>query len=228
MSISDAPAPGAVTPGAQDASRCAPGRKLPRPPDEAMGAPAADSVRPLMDAPASSTADNHLTITGRSDADPVNTRERLLRLLVLGGAATGPIALDPAQLNFTDLAGLRTLNTIERHVSADGASVRVAAVSPWLARLLKRAGPRRAKPHSPIAPILDGLGLVAPTPIPDIATDTPPPAAPRQPAWTGTAVAVSATGHPMGSADSSLPYPDSSGLATSSVVSVHDAPVPGA
>jgi len=180
-----------------------------------------------MDAPASSTDDNHLTITGRSDADRGNTRELLLRLLVLGGAASGPIALDPAQLNFTDLAGLRTLNTIERHVSADGASVRVAAVSPWLTRLLKRAGPRRALPHSPVPPILDGHNLT-PAPIPDIATDTPPPAAPRQPAWTGTAVAVSAAGGPMGVADSSLPYPDSRGFTTSSVVSVHDTPVPGA
>jgi hypothetical protein len=179
-----------------------------------------------MDASPSSTDDNHLTITGRSDADPVNTRELFLRLLVLGGAATGPIALDPAQLIFTDLAGLRTLNTIERHVSADAASVRVAAVPPRLTRLLKRAGPRRALPHSPVPPILEGLNL-APAPIPDNASDTPSPAAPRQPACTGTAAAVSAAGRPMGAADSSLPYTDSSRFTTSSVVNAHDAPVPG-
>ena len=105
-----------------------------------IGAPEAESMSVLMDAFLSSTDVDHLVITVRGETDLANAGDLLSRLVLLAGAATGQIALDLSQVTFMDCAGLRTLAEIDRLVTAGGGSVRVASVSPAVARLFELVG----------------------------------------------------------------------------------------
>jgi anti-sigma B factor antagonist len=124
-----------------------------------------------MDAFVSSTDENHLVITVRGETDLANAGELLLRLVVLAGAATGQITLDLSQVTFMGMAGLRTLNAIERHVSARGGSLRVAAVSREVARLFEVVGPRGALPHILAPPVPSDLQHAA-APVPETSVST--------------------------------------------------------
>jgi anti-anti-sigma factor len=107
-----------------------------------------------MEAFLSGTDESRLVITVRGETDLGNAGDLLLRLVVLAGTATGQIALDLSQVTFMDLAGLRTLAAIDRHVRAGGGSIRMAAVSPEVARLFELAGPHGALPHILAPPLL--------------------------------------------------------------------------
>jgi anti-anti-sigma factor len=76
-------------------------------------------------------------ITVRGDIDLASAGDLLLRLVMLVGPATGPIALDLSQVTFIDCAGLRTLIALDRHARTTGGSVGVAAVSSPVARLFE-------------------------------------------------------------------------------------------
>jgi len=126
-----------------------------------------------MDAFLSGTDENHLTITVRGETDLATADDLLIRLVVLAGAATGQIALDLSQVTFMDCAGLRTLAAIERHVTASGGSIRVAAVSPEVARLFELADPRGALPHILAPPLLSAPRRAA-APAPHVPLGAPP------------------------------------------------------
>jgi anti-sigma B factor antagonist len=102
------------------------------------------------------TDENELVICARGEADLANAGELLPRLVVLVGAATGQVALDLEQVTFMDYCGLRTLGAIERHVRSAGGSVRVAALSPQVARVLELASRFGALPWIPVAPARPG------------------------------------------------------------------------
>jgi anti-anti-sigma factor len=108
----------------------------------------------LIDASLTSADENRLTITVRGETDLSNADDLLLRLVVLTGTATGQIALDLSQVTFMDCAGLRTLSAIDRHVTASGGSIHMAAVSREVARLFELAGPHGALPHVVASPLL--------------------------------------------------------------------------
>lgn len=86
------------------------------------------------------TDDDELLISARGEVDPADTGHLLLRLVVLIGAMTGQVALDPEQVTFMDCCGLRTLDAIEDRVRPRGGRVRVAAVSPQVAHIFELAG----------------------------------------------------------------------------------------
>jgi anti-anti-sigma factor len=115
-----------------------------------------------MDAISSTADDDRLTITVRGETDLANAGALLLRLVVLVGAATGEIILDLSQVTFMDCAGLRTLAAIERHVHANGGSVRVAAVSPEVARLFELAGPCGAPSRILTVPVIGSAAFLVP------------------------------------------------------------------
>jgi len=76
-------------------------------------------------------------ITVRGEIDLATAGDLLLRLLMLVGPATGPIALDLSQVTFIDCAGLRTLIALYQHAHTAGGSVHVAAASLPVARLFE-------------------------------------------------------------------------------------------
>jgi anti-anti-sigma factor len=86
------------------------------------------------------TNDDELLISARGEVDLADAGQLLLRLVVLFGSVTGQVALDLEQVTFMDCAGLRTLDAIEEHVRTRGGRVRVASVSPQIARIFELAG----------------------------------------------------------------------------------------
>ena len=81
------------------------------------------------------------SITVRGEIDLATAGDLLLRLLMLAGPATGPIALDLSQVTFIDCTGLRTLIALGRHARTSGGSVQVAAASAVVARLFELIRP---------------------------------------------------------------------------------------
>ena len=116
------------------------------------GAPAAESVEVPMDAFLSGGDRNHPMIAVRGETDLATAGDLFRQLVLLTGAATEQIALDLSQVTFMDCAGLRALSAIDRHMSASGGSVRVAAVSPAVARLFELVGRCGASPGIPAPP----------------------------------------------------------------------------
>lgn len=105
-------------------------------------------------------------ITVRGEIDLATAGDLLLRLVMLAGPATGPIALDLSQVTFIDCAGLRTLTALDRHVRTSGGRVHVAAASLPVARLFELAG-LHADPDCVLAPpdpaaVVDGRSRVWP------------------------------------------------------------------
>ena len=98
------------------------------------------------------TDENEITICARGEVDLATAGELLLRPVVLVGAATGQVAPDLEQVTFIDCSGLRTLSAVESHVRSAGGSVRVAALSPQLARVLELVGRSGALPWIPVTP----------------------------------------------------------------------------
>jgi anti-anti-sigma factor len=90
-----------------------------------------------MDAFPSGHDESQQLITVRGDVDLATSGDLLLRLLMLVGTATGQIALDLSQVTFINSAGLSTLVALDEHVRTAGGSVRLAAVSPAVARLFE-------------------------------------------------------------------------------------------
>ena len=105
-----------------------------------------------MDAFLSGSDEHHSVITVRGETDLGNAGDLLTRLVLLVGAAAKQIALDLSQVTFMDCSGLRTLAAIDRHVSMSGGSMRVAAVSPAVARLFELVGRCEAPPRDPTPP----------------------------------------------------------------------------
>lgn len=128
---------------------------------------------PVIDAFLSGTDENNPMITVRGETDLATADDLLIRLVVLAGAATGKITLDLSQVTFMDCAGLRTLAAIDRHVTANGGSIRVAAVSPEVARLFELVGPHGALPHILAPPLLSGPRRTA-APPPHVPLGAPP------------------------------------------------------
>jgi anti-anti-sigma factor len=79
-------------------------------------------------------------VTVRGDIDLATAADLLLRLVILVGPVSGPIALDLSQVTFIDCAGLRTLIALGRHARTSGGSVQVTAASPPVARLFELVG----------------------------------------------------------------------------------------
>lgn len=88
-----------------------------------------------MDATPSGTDRYDLTITVRGEIDLASVDSLLQRLIDLAHPATGKIALDLAQVDFIDCAGLHMLADIDRHVQARGGSLHIVAASPAVAYL---------------------------------------------------------------------------------------------
>ncbi|HEV3169294.1 MAG TPA: STAS domain-containing protein [Actinocrinis sp.] len=107
-----------------------------------------------MDMYLNSSDDDQLLITVRGETDPASAGTLFLRLVVLAGAATGQVAIGLPQVTVVDCTELRAPDAIDRHVRASGGSVRVAAVSPAVARLLELGGPHGSLPRifAPPAP----------------------------------------------------------------------------
>ncbi|HEV2636043.1 MAG TPA: STAS domain-containing protein [Actinocrinis sp.] len=120
-----------------------------------------------MDAFLSVSDEYHPLITVLGETDLASAGDLLLRLKRLAGGATGQIELDLSQVTFMDCAGLRTLAEIDRHVSASGGSVRVAAVSPVVARLFELTGPHGLPLRRPPSPSL-GIPTSGATDLPDV------------------------------------------------------------
>lgn len=100
-----------------------------------------------MDVYLNSGDDDQLLITVRGEIDPASAGTLFLRLVVLAGVATGRVGLGLPQVTFVDRTELRGPDAIDRHVRASGDSVRVAAVSPAVARLLELDGPQGSLSH---------------------------------------------------------------------------------
>jgi anti-anti-sigma factor len=79
-------------------------------------------------------------ITVRGDIDLATAGDLLLRLVMLAGPATAPIALDLSQVTFIDCAGLRTLIALDHHARTAGGSVHITAASLPVARLFELVG----------------------------------------------------------------------------------------
>ena len=79
------------------------------------------------------------TITVTGDIDLGNAGELLVRLTALIGSARRDIDLDLSGVTFIDCSGLRALTAIDTRVHANGATARLTAKSPVVARLLELA-----------------------------------------------------------------------------------------
>ncbi|MBS2964853.1 STAS domain-containing protein [Actinocrinis puniceicyclus] len=89
-------------------------------------------------------------ITVRGDVDLATAGEFLMRLQVLTAPAIGPITLDLSQVTFMNSAGLRALIAFDRLVNATGGSVRLAVISPPVARVLELTAPHRGSVDVPV------------------------------------------------------------------------------
>ena len=79
------------------------------------------------------------TVTG--DIDLGTAEHLLVRLTALIGSARRETGLDLSGVTFIDCAGLRTLIAVDALVRANGATTRLTAMSPAVARLLELAAP---------------------------------------------------------------------------------------
>jgi anti-sigma B factor antagonist len=114
-----------------------------------------------------------ITVTG--DIDLATAGDLLDRLTTLIGSARRNFGLDLSDVTFIDCAGLRTLTAVSTHVRANGASLRLTAMSPAVVRLLELVDAVRDTT----------LPAVAPTPAAvrpaHIAARRPPVPGPRSP-----------------------------------------------
>jgi anti-anti-sigma factor len=76
-----------------------------------------------------------ITVTG--DIDLGTAEDLLVQLTALIGSARREIGLDLSGVTFIDCTGLRTLIAVDAQVRANGATTRLTAISPTVARLLE-------------------------------------------------------------------------------------------
>jgi anti-anti-sigma factor len=77
------------------------------------------------------------TIAVTGDIDLGTAEDLLVRLTALIGSLRHEISLDLSGVTFIDCSGLRTLTAIDFQARANGADIRLTAVSPAVARLFE-------------------------------------------------------------------------------------------